>query len=142
MQRAIILGSSGQDGKILYEKLEHLGYEIIGITKEKSRSTTREFNDLNLRINSKDDIFDIVEKFKPNEIYHLSAYQHSSTEIITDEESEIFNKSMEVNAKSLQIILESMKLFSENTSLFYAASSSIFGNTETKIQKAIINKTI
>ena len=33
MQRAIILGSSGQDGKILYEKLEHLGYENIGITK-------------------------------------------------------------------------------------------------------------
>ena len=134
MQKAIILGSSGQDGRILYKKLEGLGYEIIGFTKNKSKSTIRKFSDLDLRINSKNDVFNIVERFKPNEIYHLSAYQHSSTEVIADEENEVFNKSIEVNAKSLQIILESIRLFSKKTSLFYAASSSIFGDTETKIQ--------
>jgi len=48
MQKAIILGSSGQDGKILFKKLELLGYDIIGLTKEKSRSTIPEFTLVNI----------------------------------------------------------------------------------------------
>jgi len=134
MQRAIILGSSGQDGTILYNKLETLGYNIVGLTKNKSRSTLADYDSLDLKITNERDIYQLIKNFKPTQVYHLSAYQHSSSEIIKDRECEIFNNSFEINTKSLQIILEGLSLFSKDTSLFYAASSSIYLNTDTDIQ--------
>ncbi len=134
MQRAIILGSSGQDGTILYNKLETLGYEIVGLTKNKSRSTLSAYDALDFNITNERDICQLIKEFKPTQVYHLSAYQHSSSEIIKDRECDIFNNSFEINTKSLQIMLESLSLFSKETSLFYAASSSIYANSETNIQ--------
>ena len=73
MQSAIILGSSGQDGKILYNKLENLGYNIVGLTRNKSRSTLTEYDSLDLKITNEQDISELVKEFKPTEVYHLSA---------------------------------------------------------------------
>ena len=134
MHRAIILGSSGQDGKILYEKLEDLGYSIVGLTKGKSRSTLPDYDSVDFKVTSKRDIFELVREFKPTQVYHLCAYQHSSSEVVEEEECDAFNKSFEINAKSLQIILESLSRFSKDASIFYAASSSIYANSSTNIQ--------
>ena len=134
MQRAIILGSSGQDGTILYNKLETLGYNIVGLTKNKSTSTLTDYDSLDFNITNEQDIYQLIKEFKPTQVYHLSAYQHSSSEIIKDKECDIFNNSFEINTKSLQIMLESLSLFSKDTSLFYAASSSIYANSDTDIQ--------
>jgi GDPmannose 4,6-dehydratase len=134
MQRSVILGSSGQDGTILYNKLEILGYDIIGLTQNKSKSTITDYDGLDLNITNEQAIFKLIKDFQPTEVYHLSAYQHSSSEIIEEKECDIFNNSFEINTKSLQIILEALSLFSRDTSLFYAASSSIFANTDTDIQ--------
>ena len=134
MQRAIILGSSGQDGRILYNKLETLGYSIVGLTKNKSRSTVANYDSLDLRITNEVDIYQLVKDFKPTQVYHLAAYQHSSSELIKDKGCDIYNNSFEINTKSLQIILEGLSRFSKDTSLFYAASSSIYANTDTNIQ--------
>ena len=67
MQSAIILGSSGQDGKILYNKLENLGYNIVGLTRNKSRSTLTEYDSLDLKITNEQDISELVKEFKPTE---------------------------------------------------------------------------
>ena len=49
MQSAIILGTSGQDGKIHYNNLENLGYNIVGLTRNKTRSTLTEYDSLDLK---------------------------------------------------------------------------------------------
>ena len=82
MSRAIIVGYSGQDGTILTEKLKLLGFDVLGISKNKSYSTISEFDKCDSNILEKKYVYDIVEKFQATQIYYLAAYQHSSSQII------------------------------------------------------------
>ena len=134
MPRAIIIGSSGQDGTILFRKLQLLGFEVLGISKETTQSTLDEYANCKVNICNKEDVFDMVKHFQADHIYHLAAYHHSSGEIIDDEECAILKKSLEVNVLTLHYLLESVTLYSNNSSIFYAASSHVFGNTESEIQ--------
>ena len=134
MSRAIVIGYSGQDGSILSEKLNFLGVDILGITKNKTYSSLREFDQCDVSILNKKDIFNIVKKFQAEQIYYLAAYQSSSGQIVNDEESNILKNSVEVNLLSLQYILEAVYLYSRDTAVFYAASSHIYGDTKSRIQ--------
>ncbi len=134
MPRALVLGSAGQDGTILCRKLTLLGYEVLGVSKYETRSSIDEFDHLAVSICNKNDIFHLVKNSQPDHIYHLAAYQHSSTEVTTDEECDMLQKSIDVNVLSLHYILEAVRIYSDNTAVFYAASSHIYGNTESKQQ--------
>ena len=134
MFRAIIVGSSGQDGTILYKKLSLLGFGVLGITKDETSSSIKEFHNCNINISSKNDVFDIVNRFQPDQIFYLAAFQQSSMQTINDEESNILRNSLQVNLESLHYFLEAVNLYSKNTSFFYAASSHIFGDTKTLVQ--------
>ena len=134
MSRAIVVGYSGQDGSILSQQLKLLGVDVLGITKDKTYSSLREFDQCVVNILNKRDIFNIVKKFQAEQIYYLAAFQSSSGQIINDEESNILKNSIEVNLLSLQYILEAVYLYSRNTAIFYAASSHIYGDTKSKIQ--------
>ena len=134
MSRAIIVGYSGQDGTILSQKLKLLGVDVLGITKNKTHSSLREFDQCVVNILNKREIFNIVKKFQAKQIYYLAAFQSSSGQIIDDEQSNILKNSIEVNLLSLQFILEAVYLYSRDTAVFYAASSHIYGNTKSKMQ--------
>jgi len=134
MPRAIILGSSGQDGTILFQKLQLSGFDVVGVTRDRTRSSINEFDDRSMSISSKKDMFELIEDFQPDHIYHLAAYQHSSADAVLDEECHILRQSLEVNVLALHHVLEAVCLYSKSSSVFYAGSSHVFGNTESLVQ--------
>jgi GDPmannose 4,6-dehydratase len=69
----------------------------------------------------------LVKSFKPDEIYFLAAFHHSSEQKLKDE-GDIFKKSFDVNVTALVHFLEGMRQHSPKAKLFYAASSHVFGN--------------
>lgn len=133
MKKAIIVGSSGQDGKILYQFLVNKGYVVVGINKEKNESNIK---DIPYKTNILDtkEVFELIKKFKPTEIYHLAAMHHSSEDHIP-ENIELFEKSYQINVLSLLNFLEGVRKYSKKTKLFYASSSHVFGTTKNQIQK-------
>jgi len=126
MKKAIIVGCNGQDGQLLYELLSKRGYKCIGIAKDSIK-----FNENNkldpVDICNTKDVSDLVEFFKPDEIYHLAAFHHASEDVPLDK-IDLYQKSHNVNTFSLVNFLEGIRKFSPHTKLFYAASSHIFGD--------------
>lgn len=109
-KKAIIIGSSGQDGRILYDYLINLKYEVIGINRN------------NFNIHEKEKIDQLIKKVQPNQVYYLAAY-HSSSENIANFNAELNYK---VNYIAVLFFLDSIKKFSSHTRFFFASSSFIF----------------
>lgn len=129
---AIIVGSEGQDGKLLFDLLASLGYAIIGIDKQSIRTNKIKWGE-KININNKEEVFDLIKKNKPQEIYHLAAFLFSSQEKRDDFYNDL-QMSYQINVFSLINFLEGVRLFSKKTKLFYASSSLIFGNCSAKKQ--------
>lgn len=125
MRKAIITGCNGQDGTILYDFLLKKNYKLVGIARNSIKSTFSNLKHVNIR--NRQEVFDIVEFLKPDEIYHLAAFHHSSEDSLPDD-YELFQKSFEVNVISLLNFLDAIKKLSPKTRLFYSVSSQIFGD--------------
>jgi GDPmannose 4,6-dehydratase len=119
MNRCVIIGHKGQDGRILSDFLRKRGGHVIGISR----------GDLDLTDESAVDTF--VEKEKPDQIYYLAAFHHSSEDRECLSEAEIFRRSFEVHFNGLITFLESIKKSGTSIRLFYAASSHVFGEAVT-----------
>ena len=132
MKRAIIVGCNGQDGTLLYEYLSNKNYLILGLGRDSNKSNESGW-DKPIDISNSTEIFDTIKKFKPNEIYHLAAYHHSSQDIMPDD-IELYELSYNTNVLSLVNFLEGINRFSKDTRLFYAASSLIFGQASEEYQ--------
>ena len=132
MKRAIIVGSHGQDGQLLYDFLLKRGYSIVGIDKNLIRSSPG-VSCKKLDILKFKEVAGLVKRFKPKEIYYLAAFHHSS-EDLPDENVELMRRSYEVHVEGLLNFLESVRIYCPKTRLFYAASSHVFGEAREKIQ--------
>lgn len=131
MKKAVIVGSSGQDGTLLYDLLETKNYQLIGINREDIKTNT--YWDKKIDISNEGEVFNLIKSFLPDEIYYLAAHHHSSEDERNDNIS-LFKKSFAVNTFSLIYFLEGINQFSKNTRIFYAASSHIFNSSDSKIQ--------
>ncbi len=122
LKTAVIIGSQGQDGRLLSEHLRTQGYTLIGID-----------------VGSETDICDpvqvsdLVKKVRPAEIYHLAAY-HQSSEGHSDEGLTSIHEFYRINVFSLLNCLEAIRISSPATRLFYAASSHVFGEPKQPLQ--------
>ena len=116
-KKAIIVGSNGQDGKILSNFLSKKSYKIVKLNKD------------NFDINNFKSVESLIKAEIPNEIYFLAAFHHSSEDSIVSEH-ELFHKSIEINTLALINFLESIRKHSLQTKLFYASSSLIFESNE------------
>jgi GDPmannose 4,6-dehydratase len=90
MKKALITGITGQDGSYLAELLLEKGYEVHGIIRRSSSFNTERIdhlyqdphvNNVKLFLHYGDltdgsNISRIIEKIKPDEIYHLGAQSH------------------------------------------------------------------
>lgn len=126
MKKAIIVGCEGQDGRLLTGLLLKKRYEIVGIDRHVVRSPGRMRFKI-IDISKPKEVSSIVRRFKPDEIYYLAAFHHSSEDKPIDD-IELSAQSYKVNVLSLVNFLEAIKEASPRTRLFYAASSHIFGN--------------
>ena len=129
---ALIVGSSGQDGKIALEYLVKKGYSVIGIDKDAVVTENPDWKDI-VDISKKEEIFELLRKVQPDEIYYLAAF-HQSSEDKTMEDLELFHISYQVNVSGLLYFLEGIKQRSPRSKLFYAASSLIFGDADEEEQ--------
>ena len=135
MKRALITGITGQDGSYLAELLLNKGYEVHGIVRrvaledpEHRLWRIRHISDkVTLHaasLESYASIFNVVEKVRPDECYHLAAQSFVSYSF-EDEFSTI-----NTNINGAHFILSAIKEKAPECRLYFAASSEMFGKVK------------
>ena len=131
MKLALITGVTGQDGSYLADFLLSKDYKVIGVKRRTSTICTSRINHL---FNHKNfileygNLFDplnlvnLINKYKPDELYHLAAQSHVRVSFDVPEET-VSN-----------IVLGSMRIFdicrniSPKTKIYQASSSEMYGD--------------
>src|SRR5688572_166442 len=127
MRRALIVGSSGQDGRILFDRLASDGCAVLGLARGSARST--ESNEaIPVDVGSRNEVLHAVGQWRPDEIYYLAAVHQASQDALVADDAALFQRSFEVHVTGLIHFLEAMQERQLRASLFYAASSLIFGD--------------
>jgi len=128
VKKALITGAFGQDGYFLTKKLvKHGDYKIIATGRTLEKSINHAYNHPSvsiehLDINSECEIYNLVKKHKPDEIYHLASF--SAPVISWNHPQEVIS----INGSSTIYLLDAIRLFSKQTKFFFASSAKIFGN--------------
>ena len=135
MKRALITGITGQDGSYLSELLLEKGYEVHGIVRrvalEDPAHRLFRLNHILDRINlhaasleSYASIFNVVEKVRPDECYHLAAqsFVHYSFE-------DAFS-TINANINGTLHILSAIKEKAPDCKFYFAATSEMFGKVK------------
>jgi GDPmannose 4,6-dehydratase len=125
---SLIVGSHGQDGILLTQRLEELNYSVVGLGR----------NDIDLL--NRDQVDKIISSIRPDEIYYLAAYHHSSEGHIEDD-GKSFKESLSINTIGLVNILSSLSRILPSGRLFFASSCLIFDAQDSVIQNedSVIN---
>jgi GDPmannose 4,6-dehydratase len=124
----LITGITGQDGSYLAELLLTKGYRVIGMVRRSSTVTFERINHIQDEIeiiqgdlHDQSSLMDLVEQYKPDEVYNLAAQSFVPTSwnqpVLTGE----------VTALGVTRILEAIRLVSPKTRFYQASSSEMFG---------------
>ncbi len=130
--KVLITGITGQDGSFLAEHLLAKGHEVHGVIR---RVAAENYNQRLSRINhikkklvlhtgsieNYQSLFEIINKVKPNQIYHLAA--QSFVKISFQDEFSTMNS----NIQGTHNILSIIKTLNLKTKFYFAASSEMFG---------------
>lgn len=130
--KALITGISGQDGSFLAELLLAKGYEVHGIVRRSElenpdtalKNLKEVLNQITLHpasIEAYPSMFQIVQRVKPEECYHLAASSFVSYSF--DDEFAIFNS----NVNGTHYILSILKEIAPLCKFYFAGSSELFG---------------
>ena len=84
-KRALIIGSGGQDGRLLTAYLSSQNYRVVGM--ERTRVTGLNTRKPAIALDDRDAIASLVEEIAPQEIYYLAAFDHSSSEAPGDRDA-------------------------------------------------------
>ena len=138
MKKAFITGVTGQDGSYLSELLLSKNYELHGLKRRSSSINTQRIDHIFEKVQKKtkkfilhygdltdsSNIFNLISKIQPNEIYNLGAQSHVAVSFESPEYT--------ANADALGTlrILEAIKLqnLANKTKFYQASTSEIFGN--------------
>ena len=132
MKRALITGITGQDGSYLAEFLLDKGYEVHGIVRRvaledpthRLHRIRRIMDRIQLHAGSLDSyasIFNVVEKVRPNECYHLASQSFVSYSF-----EDAFS-TLTTNINGTLFVLSALKDKSPDCRFYFAASSEMFG---------------
>ena len=133
--KALITGITGQDGSYLADFLLSKGYEVHGMIRRvaledpehRLRRIKHILNNITIHSASMESyasIFNVIQKVKPEECYHLAAQSFVSYSF-EDEFSTI-----NTNINGTHFILSAIKNCAPNCKVYFAASSEMFGNAE------------
>tara|TARA_Y100000768_G_scaffold385983_1_gene373325 strand:+ start:1698 stop:2693 length:996 start_codon:yes stop_codon:yes gene_type:complete len=131
-KKALITGITGQDGSYLAEFLLKKKYKVYGFVRRvaledethrlwRIRHLLKKVNLSSASLESYASIVKIIQKVKPDEIYHLAAQSYVSYSF-EDEFS-----TLNTNINGTHFILSAIKEFSPKTKFYFAASSEMFG---------------
>jgi GDPmannose 4,6-dehydratase len=137
MKRALITGITGQDGSYLSELLLEKGYEVHGIVRRVALEDPSHrlwrlkhiLDRITLHAGSLESyasIFNVVEKVRPDECYHLAAQSYVSYSF-----EDAFS-TINININGTLYMLSAIKEKVPECKFYFAASSEMFGKvTET-----------
>ena len=137
MKVALITGIAGQDGSYLAELLLDKGYEVHGLIRRASSFNTQRIShlfkdphesDVTLHLHYGDitdsaGITNLINKIKPDEIYHLAAQSHVMISFTMP------HYTGSVDAIGSITILEAIRSAGLPTKFYQASSSEMFGAT-------------
>ena len=129
---ALITGITGQDGSYLAELLLSKGYQVHGIIRRLALEDETHrlwrirniLDDITLHsgsLESYSSLFKIVQKIKPDEVYHLAAQSYVAYSF-EDEFS-----TLNTNINGTHYILSAVKEFAPSIKFYFASSSEMFG---------------
>ena len=118
MNRSVIIGHRGQDGRLLGDYLQRRGDFVTGVGH----------GDLDLLDSAAVSAF--LRESAPTHIYYLAAFHHSSEDLQLISDAELFLKSFETHVHGLVTLLEEIRRTALSVQVFYAASSHVFGQPE------------
>jgi len=138
MKKALITGITGQDGSYLAELLLDKGYEVHGLVRRSSSENTERIDHLLRNINGNisnlfldfgdlsdgSNISRIIEKIKPDEIYHLGAQSHVRVSW------DIPEYTGNVTGLGTLRVLDAIKESGIKTKFYQASSSEMFGKVD------------
>ncbi len=138
-KKALITGITGQDGSYLAEFLLKKNYKVYGILRRVAFEDETHrlwrikhlLNKIELKsasLESYASIVKIIQKIKPDEIYHLGAQSFVGYSF-QDEFS-----TLNTNINGTHYILSAIKDFSPKTKFYFAGSSEMFGKVQNKTQ--------
>ena len=139
MKRALITGITGQDGSYLAELLVEKGYEIHGIVRRASTFNTERIDHLYkdphdptarlfLHLGDLADgtgLRRILERVRPDEIYHLGAQSH--VRVSFDEPEYTADVDATGTLRLLEALRDSMGTTGRTIRVYNASSSEMFG---------------
>ena len=132
---ALITGITGQDGSYLAELLLSKGYKVHGIVRRVALEDEihrlwrirKILDDVTLHaasLESYASIFKILQKIKPDEVYHLAAQSYVAYSF--EDEFSTFN----TNINGTHYILSAVKECGANLKFYFAGSSEMFGKVQ------------
>jgi GDPmannose 4,6-dehydratase len=128
---ALITGITGQDGSYLAEFLLEKGYQVIGLKRRTSLINTDRVNHIfdnpNMileyhDLNDTASIWNLLLKYKPDEIYNMAAQSHVRVSF------EISENTVDGIAMGTLRILNAAKAIVPNARIYQASSSEMFGD--------------
>ena len=145
MKSALITGVTGHDGSYLAEFLLSKEYQVVGL---KRRTSTDNLGRLSKCLNNPNFIiieneisdagcvYDVVSKYRPDEIYNLAAQSHVGTSF------EQPDFTFQVNALGPLHFLEAIRRFSPHTRFYQASTSEMFGKNFTELHDLYDGRTV
>lgn len=135
MKKALITGITGQDGSFLAELLLEKGYEVHGIIRRSSVTTTERIDHLiqkkliklhNGDLSDSSSIIRIVNEVRPDEIYNLAAQSHVGVSFDAAEYTG------DIDALGVLRILEAVRILNmtKTCRIYQASTSELFGKVE------------
>jgi GDPmannose 4,6-dehydratase len=135
MKTALITGITGQDGAYLSQLLLSKGYKVVGIARDTSEFRLRNLMYLGIsdkielhKANLQDlsNIIRILDKVKPDEIYHLAA--QSSVGLSFEQPI----GTLEFNIISTANLLEAVRIVNPKIRVYNSSSSEMYGKVAKK----------
>ena len=135
MKSALITGITGQDGSYLAEFLLQKDYEVIGLKRRTSTNSLERLGQcihhpnfllIEGEISDSGCVYDIVNKYQPDEIYNLAAQSHVATSF------EQPDFTFQVNALGPLHFLEAIRRYSPQSKFYQASTSEMFGKNYTE----------
>lgn len=137
MKRALVTGTTGQDGSYLIELLLEKGYEVHGLKRRSSSFNTARIEEAVRAEGHRPDRFsmhyadladaasvtNLVRDIEPDEVYHLGAQSHVAVSF------EIPEYTADVTGLGTVRLLEAIRASHRPVRFYQASSSEMFGST-------------
>ncbi len=131
MKTALITGVSGQGGPYLARKLLSEGYHVVGTSRAIAERESQNLVELKIKdsvsmraldLQNGQQVLDLVDQLRPDEIYHLAAPSSVARSFIEPADTIYSIALTTVN------VLDAIRKTDKNIPCFIASSTEIFGN--------------